>query len=53
MNAMRAVAVLCLAFSMVICAQPARAQIVLNELMPDPASDWSPILPITVRSTSL
>ena len=41
MKAVLTVAVLAL-LTTVVVAGPATAQVVLNELMPDPASDWSP-----------
>ncbi len=42
MKTMRLSVVLALLLASTILTGPARAQIVLNELMPDPASDWSP-----------
>ena len=42
MKTMRLAVVLALLLTVTVFAGSARAQIVLNELMPDPASDWSP-----------
>ncbi len=42
MKTMRLAVVLALLLTVTVLAGSARAQIVLNELMPDPASDWSP-----------
>ena len=42
MKTMRLAVVLALLLTVTAFAGSARAQIVLNELMPDPASDWSP-----------
>jgi len=42
MKTMRLAVVLVLLLTLTVFAGSARAQIVLNELMPDPASDWSP-----------
>ncbi len=42
MKMMRLAVVLALLLTVTVFAGSARAQIVLNELMPDPASDWSP-----------
>ena len=42
MRTVRLVVVLVLSLSVTVLADSARAQVVLNELMPDPASDWSP-----------
>lgn len=42
MKKMRLAVVLALLLTVTAFAGSARAQIVLNELMPDPASDWSP-----------
>jgi len=42
MKTVRLAVVLVLALVIAVVCEPARAQVVLNELMPDPASDWSP-----------
>jgi hypothetical protein len=42
MRTNRIALMLTLALLVALCAGPASAQVVLNELLPDPASDWSP-----------
>jgi hypothetical protein len=42
MKMVRFAVVVALSTAAAVLAAPARGQVVLNELMPDPASDWSP-----------